>query len=213
VDNNSPTPGGTEFDQLLGVMSAIAEAVNKFNDPETGRAAFDSLMSARGMERKPKPTAPADLRVVEPPVGDAGADGAAADTQQSQATPRARRARKSGGKKSWPRPDLNFRPADKQSLVEFVAELQATNFHEKNTALVFYLQHVLGSTGDITPGHVAEAYDASAWTPPRDVENSLAKTSSDKRWLNTSDMKAIRTTNNGEHEVKYKMLAKKATPA
>jgi hypothetical protein len=74
---DSPTPEGTEFDRLLAVLPAIAEAVNKFNDPETRRAAFDSLMSVRGMERKPKPTAPADLRVVHThSEGPASPDGA-----------------------------------------------------------------------------------------------------------------------------------------
>jgi hypothetical protein len=71
---NSPTPGGAEFDRLLAAMPAIADAVNKFNDPQTGLSAFESLMSARGMEKAPKPTALVGLRVVEtPPEGTASA--------------------------------------------------------------------------------------------------------------------------------------------
>jgi hypothetical protein len=76
VDSALP-PEETEFDRLLAAMPAIAEAINKFNDPETGRAAFDSLMSARGMERKPEPTAPADLRVVQTPAEEAASSAGA----------------------------------------------------------------------------------------------------------------------------------------
>ncbi len=214
---NSLPPGETEFDRLLGVMSAIAEAVNKFNDPETGLTAYHDLMSARGTERKPKPSAPADLRVVQAPADETGDDDTPAAQEppgdQAQAVaPRTRRARKAVGKRSWQRVDVNFRPTGKQALGEFVAERKLANLYAKNTAFVFYLQHILGYTA-IGVGHVVAAYDALGWKPSRDPENSIAKTASATGWLDTHDMKAIHTTHNGEHEVKYEMLSKKASTA
>ena len=212
---NSPPPGGTEFERLLSATPAIAEAIKKFDDPELRRAMFDSLVAALGVEREPRPTAPADLRVVEPP-GDEGTNADAREVSAEQpkeaAANRSRRAKRSAGRRSWQRADVNFRPAGKQSLNEFAAERKLPTFYAKNTAYVFYLQHILGYTG-IGVGHVVAAYDALGCRPPRDPENSIAKTASTTGWLDTRDMKAISTTHNGEHEVRYEMLAKKANSA
>lgn len=45
------------FNFLLTFMPKIAEIVNKFDDPETGRAAFEALMAAAGagQARRPDP--------------------------------------------------------------------------------------------------------------------------------------------------------------
>jgi hypothetical protein len=215
---NAASPAESTLD-LLTVMTKIADVVKQFDDPEIRRDVYDTLASTYlGVECRPRLTAPGELRIVETPADEAADDDLSpeagqvpADPQQA-AAPRTRRARRSASKKSLQRPDINFRPDGKQSLVDFAAERDVPdNFYAKNTALVFYLQHILGLTA-LGSGHVAQAYDAVGWTPPRDVENSLAQTASKKRWLETSDMKAIHTTHNGEHEVRYKMT-KKAAPA
>jgi hypothetical protein len=214
---NSLPPGGTEFDRLLAVLPAIAEAVNKFNDAETGRAAFDSLMSARGTAGKPKPTAPADLRVVLPPADDASEDEEGTDSPRPPAepavAPRQRRSRKSAGK-SWPIPDINFRPDDKKSLRDFAAERlpEKANQRQRNLIAVYYLEKLI-EVGPIGVGHVLAAYHEMGWRLPPNPENSLAMTKFKTHWLETSNLREIRTTIAGQNVVMHDMPAKKATPA
>lgn len=217
---NSPTPGGTEFDRLLAAAPAIAEAVKQFDDPELRRAMFDALISARGLGRhEAAPTAPAELTVV-PSGPDAGPDdgGSPSPAPESEgkagsAAPRQQRPRKAGSKKSWPiDKQINFRPADKQSLREFADEKQSSNNEQKNAVIVYYMTEVLGmSTANI--GQVLAGYSACQWKPPGSPDIALRRTASKYGWIDTSDTKAMTITHAGRAFVEFDLPAQKATSA
>ena len=65
-----------------------------------------------------------------------------------------------------------------------------------------------GSTS-IEVGHVVAAYDESGWRSPIDPDNSLRKTSCQKRWLDTSDMKAIKVLIAGRNVIQHDMPVKR----
>lgn len=216
---NSPTPGGNEFDRLLSATSAIAAAVKQFDDPEIRRAMFDHLVAAMGVQSQPRPTAPADLRVVEPP-GDGAAeegDGPGAGSEpEGKAQPsvaRQQRPRKPGSKKSWSLDkQINFRPAGKQTLREFADEKLPSNNDQRNAVIVYYMAEVLGmSTANIN--QVLAGYSMCQWKPPGTPDVALRRTASKYGWIDTSDTKAMTITHGGRGFVEFDLPAQKATSA
>jgi hypothetical protein len=63
---------------------------------------------------------------------------------------------------------------------------------------------------DIGAGHVLAAYKACQWREPNAPDNSLQVTASTKDWIDTGDMKAIRTTSEGRNVVEHDMPIAKA---
>jgi hypothetical protein len=129
--------------------------------------------------------------------------------QDEQPKARRTRVRNPAAKKSYARvKDINFRPDGKVSLRDFATEKVPTNNHEKNLVFVYYLEEHLAVSG-IGVGHVLAAYDEMGWKSPAIPDNSLMVTASQKNWLDTSDMKSIRTTHGGRNAVQYDMPIKK----
>jgi len=209
LNPESPAAGGS-FEGLLGTLPRMAEAVNLFTSEENQRVALTALLDLLGV-----------------PDEAAESVGAASDTSESPVTPPAehqagrsdhgetpptkpsngRQRRKA--KKSWPRErDIDFRPVGKVSLRDFVAEKLPVTLYEKNLVAVYYMERIL-EIPSISVGHVLAAYAACSWKPPSDPENSLQQVSSHKDWLDTSDMKAIRTVHVGSTYVEYDMPVKK----
>ena len=67
--------------------------------------------------------------------------------------------------------------------------------------------------GSVEVGHVLAAYSECDWKAPAIPDNSLMVTASAKDWLDTRNMKAIRTTHKGQNHVEYDMRPKTATTA
>lgn len=205
------------FNRLLDAMPSIAEAVNAFESKANQRAALDALLAAAGLPNlQPQSN---EIRTTEPPLSvvpqlaDASnepedpAPTAKVEDAQSSVVTSGRRRRKSIAKKSWSRvKDINFRPEGKQSLRDFVAEKQPSNFHEWNLVFVYYFEEVLGETS-IMVGHVLAAYDECAEKAPAIPDNSLIVTANRKGWLDTSDLQSggIKTTHSGRNTIKYDM--------
>ncbi len=210
------TPPGNLLDRLIEAMPKMAEAVNAFELKDNQRLALQALLSAAGVPvgepvlapvAKTEPT----LSVVPPLTEDAASDDAEGSAEDGSEQPKAKRTRvrKPAAKKSFPRvKDINFRPEGKVSLRDFVTQKAPTNNHEKNLVFVYYLEEHLEITA-IEVGHVLAAYDEMGWKSPAIPDNSLMVTASQKRWLDTSDMKAIRTTHGGRNTVQYDMPIKK----
>jgi hypothetical protein len=206
---DSGTRAGS-FTELLDAMPRIAEAANAFKSEENQRSVLGVLLRAYGLPDQPSAAVGAGLSVV-PPLADHPAD-AAADVRHAQdgeAGGARRRSRKSAGKKSWTRVhDINFRPAGKEALRDFAASKAPVSFDEKNLVIVYYLEDML----EITPigvGHVLAGYQECGWKSPSDPENSVAKTSSRKGWLDTSDRSAIHVVHAGRNTVEHDMPIKK----
>jgi hypothetical protein len=214
---SDPNPQARDaFGQLLDAMPRIAEAVNAFTSEDNQRAALDALVRAIGLPDRPSAPGvlPAEplLSVVRPPEDDEAGDGeqddAAGSGQDAHPEARQRRTRKVAAKKSWSRvKDVNFRPEGKQSLREFAKAKGPANFHEKNLVIVYYLEVHLEIVS-VEVGHVLAAYDECGWRSPSNPDNSLAVTASKKHWLDTSDLKAIRTTHSGRNAVEFDMPTK-----
>jgi hypothetical protein len=201
------------FENLLSEMPRIAEAVNLFTSQENQRTALDALLSPFRLPQEPPARAEAarpGLSVVQP--ADAAHDnGALADEPTPAATSPSGSGRRRGRKKpAAPRAkDINFRPEGKQSLRDFAAEKTPASFAEMNLVVVYYLEEVLAIPA-IEAGHVLAAYTECGWRVPTDPVNALIVTASRKKWLDTSDMKAIHLTFQGRNTVQHDMPRPKA---
>lgn len=209
------------FDRLLDAMPRIAEAVNGFTSEKNQRTALHALVRAIGLPDDQAEPSAADqgpgLTVVPPLAEDPPAE----DQQEDPGDPdpgkpnaRKRRTRKPAAKKTWtPAGDVNFRPADRETLREFAAKKAPSAIDERSLIAVYYMEKILGLTS-IDPGHVVAAYRDREWRCPKDPEASLRTTASKRGWLNTSDGKAIHTTIHGQNHVEHDMPAtKEAKPA
>jgi hypothetical protein len=208
MENNAAQPVESSLERKLRLMSKIAEAVKEFDDPEIKRAAFHLLASDLGVEAPPEPTAPADLRVVQPQIEEmANQDSASVvpdvEGKAQSGAARQPRARKAGSKKSWSiDKEVNFWPADKQSLREFADQKKPRSIEQKNVVIVYYLTEILGMSA-VNVGQVLAGFVACQWKPSNAPDVSLRVTASKYAWLDTSDSKAIKLTHAGRRFVEF----------
>jgi hypothetical protein len=217
MPNQSP-PFGEAFDQALDAMPRIAAAVNSFTSESTQRLALDALLRLAGLADGPRGAdgaAGPGLTVVPPLEEDEAEHGGrrevAGGASAKQEGGRPRRARKAAVK-SWRPRDIDFRSAGGATLRQFAEEKAPGTFYEKNVVILFFLEETLG-TSPIDPSHILAGYQHCGWKAPKDPENSLCKTKSEKGWLDTSDVNNIRLTHAGREFVQYDLPAKKAKPA
>ncbi|WFF06534.1 hypothetical protein O7622_26385 [Micromonospora sp. WMMD1076] len=204
-----------DLDRLLAVTAKIAEAVQAF-PPEVRQAAYDDMMAAyKGAPSrpaavpKPSPAPDVELESSEPDSVDDDVEptsnGRARKTiTASSATKASPRKAKAKAKPVTPVRDFNFWPPNKQAFPDFVQEKKPTNFDEKNLVAVYWLEQIAEAEA-IGTGHVLAAYKAVRWREASNPENSLQSTASRTRWLDTGDMKAIRTTHGGRVAVEHDM--------
>ena len=224
MSTETSPPGGL-FDRLMEAMPDIAEAVNAFTLEDNQRAALEALLTAAGVRASaPAPSAVRTTLAAGPPLPTtdsavkdeqaalpvvpetpSGAAAAPPVVPEAQAA-KPKRVRKAAGvKKVYSRvKDLNFRPEGKISLRDFWAQKAPGNNHERNLVIVRYLEEFL-EIGAIEVGHVLAGYDEVGERSPAIPDNSLMVTASLKGWLDTSDMKAIRTTHGGRNAIQFDM--------
>ncbi|MFH8221395.1 hypothetical protein ACH4C2_18420 [Streptomyces sp. NPDC018057] len=94
------------------------------------------------------------------------------------------------------------------SFKEFIEEKQPATIDQKGLLAVYYFEQVL-ELDEIGVGHVMAAYKEAVWRNPRNPENALQVTSSRNHWLDTSNMRIIKTTQRGRDFVEHDMPAKK----
>jgi hypothetical protein len=195
------TRGQDTFKALLEEMPAIAKAVNAFSSESVQQRAFDALVDAYEGGRSGPVAAKLD-----PP-----------STQQQQQTRKPRKQRKqpaagtgqatTSKRRSGPPKqlkDLDLAPRGTTSLADFVKEKDPTTNHDRNVVSVYYLLHK-AEIGAVDLDHVFTCYRDMGWAIPSDLANSLAMTSSKKRYLDTSDLDNIRLTSRGLNRVEQEL--------
>lgn len=207
------------FDRLLDAMPRIAEAVNTFSSEKNQRAALDALVRAIGLTDAgaAAPLAspihmPAD-EMGDDDAADVSADLVTETSPAPAATPKsngtsASKRRRSPARKWEPVRDINFRPADKQSFKDLVAEKLPATIDQKNIIAVWWLEQI-AEIKEIGVGHVLAAYKECDWREPSYPDNALQVTASREHWLDTKNMKAILTTPSGRNVVQFDMPLKK----
>jgi hypothetical protein len=198
----SMATNGTQDDELGGLlarMPEIAKAVSAF--PEgVQQSAFDALIAAATGAAAPTPTSPtADQEKRKKPT-----------TRKRQATGddmyKPRRARRTAGAPTQLR-DLDLAPNGKKSLREFAEEKKPATNHDYNVVSVYYLTEELGIS-EVTLNHVFTCYRDRRWKEPANLPNSLALTSSRKRYLDTSNLDDIKLTPAGRTRVEHGLPTK-----
>lgn len=220
ADATNPVDRDT-FDRLLDAMPRIAEAVNTFSSEKNQRAALDALVRAIGITDVGVAADASGPISVYAPAGEVGAaeevdvpaqpmdetSSAAAEAPKPNGASGSKRRR--GPARKWePVRDINFRPAEKQSFKDLVAEKQPTTIDQKNIIAVWWLEQV-AEIAEIGVGHVLAAYKECDWREPSHPDNALQVTASREHWLDTKNMKAIVTTPSGRNVVQYDMPLKK----
>jgi hypothetical protein len=201
------------YERLLGELPRMAEAANKFMSEENQRAALDALLRAYGMPVPPRASEEPNLFAVPPLPEEASAASAPEGSGQESAAARQTRARKAGSKKSWSiDKEINFRPADKQSLREFADQKKPGSIEQKNVVIAYYMTEILGMNA-VNVGQVLAGFAACQWKPSNAPDVSLRVTASKYAWLDTSDSKAIKLTHAGRSFVEFDLPKKTTKPA
>lgn len=101
-------------------------------------------------------------------------------------------------------PNLNFRPAGKKSLKEFVDEKAAKNDVEAVAVVVHYMQHTM-ALAKIGPSHVMTAFREVGRAIPVDLKQTIRNIKKTKMWLNFADIEDVRMTTQGDNFVMHDM--------
>jgi hypothetical protein len=207
ASQSNPEPhNGVKFEELLSAMPRIAEAVNVFVSEENQRTALSALLRALGhSDESPSHAESAEpsLSVVRSlDLGQSEEHGAEAAVPTRAVGGPAGGRRRNRKKPSLRALDIDLYPEGKPSLRDFAAQKTPSGHFEMNVAAVYYLQEVLGLEA-VEAGHVLTAFNECGWRVPADPVNSLNKTASAKKWLDTSDMRAIRLTFSGRNLVQH----------
>ena len=100
---------------------------------------------------------------------------------------------------------INFSPAGKVSLKDFLSRRNLKSAMELNTAFVYYLEKIIGCTA-ITPNHVYTCYKHANIKYPSQLRQSLTDTKRRKTWIETADMENIKIAPNGENYIEHDSL-------
>ncbi len=103
---------------------------------------------------------------------------------------------------------LNLNPKGKKPFLEFVKEKQPESDQEKCVLSVYHMQHNLELT-NIDSNHVYTCYKIMKWRVPADLENTLRVTASQKGWIDTSNLKDIKTSTHGDNLVEQDLPSSK----
>lgn len=177
------TPTPDPYDRLLSDLPKIAEAINRFHSPAVQEHAFHALARALGLPPPP-------------------------DHHQAPNGNHATGTERTPGPQEQPPaatlPDIDFRPAGQQSLIDLEAEKKPRNQNDQNLLAIYYMELVLGLQ-DITIEHVRAAYKECHWREPFSFLRSLQNTASHTSLISTRYMKDIRTTPEGTARVEQEM--------
>jgi hypothetical protein len=205
---NGGTMSREDLDELLEVMPKIAEAVNSFEAADLQRDAFSALLRAYGVATAPSQEAMAD--VPELPVsGENEVDitKPANQTEEKDAK-KARPSRKSTRRQWSAEKNIDFWPEGKPSLDALCQEKKPTSIDHKNLISVFWFEQI-AEVDAIDPGKILAAYKAMGWAEPSQPDTQLRNTASRYHWIDTSDIRSIKTTPGGRNTVNQHMPIEK----
>lgn len=101
-------------------------------------------------------------------------------------------------------PNMDFRPAGKQTLKAFMDEKAPRNDVETVVAAVYYMQRMM-DLPKIGPAHVRTALREVGKAIPVDLKATIRNIKKSKVWLNFTDIEEIRMTTQGDNAVEHEM--------
>jgi hypothetical protein len=102
-------------------------------------------------------------------------------------------------------PNLEFRPAGKQTLKAFVEERGAKSDVENVVAMIHYMQHTMGLS-KIGPPHVMTAFKEVGKPIPVDLKATIRNIKKSKAFLAFTEIDDIRMTTQGDNFVEHDMV-------
>lgn len=193
-------------DELLKRMPAIAEAVNLFKSESIQQQVFKLLLAALQKEVG-LPDVPQESEQHAEEKERNVKHAASSDAAKAAKTKGPRKARPSGPPKLLP--NLNLRPAGKNSLKQFVEEKRPETNEERIAVMIHYLQHSLGLT-NLTRDHVYSCFKEIGVKSPTEIDAALRMTAHRKGWIDTSNSADLKVTISGENFVEHDLPRKKA---
>lgn len=194
----STTSKTDPYYRLIEEMPRIAEVVNAFSSEVVQKSAYDSLITAIGA-----PVAPVlhAIEKVAPPVSEKIDSPESTDEEQKGR----RRGRSGGTKKTFtPTKGLNFAPAGKPKLTDFVAEKAPHNQHERNLLACYYLSEMMG-VENVDTNHVLAVFRAAGWPASKAPDVSLRVTAHKTSWIDTSVSSSVKVMWSGDEHIVSKM--------
>lgn len=177
------------FEELLGSMEQIAEAVNRFESEAVQGAAFEALVVAlTGNGAVPDEPAETKQKASDENAGRASAPKRSKRTSKARSVSLVK--------------DLNLTPSGEQSFRDFAEGEAPTVQNEMNLVAVYYLKKVL-ELEQVGADHVYTAYKAAGWRPPARPHGSLRKTASEEGWIDTANSSDIQLTTLGATYIEH----------
>lgn len=190
------------LETLLEVMPDIATAVNSFNSHEVQREAFDALMQAAlgASSGEPEDSSTSVGSV------DGGAESSPPKTKENSSGATGQTAGTKSKKKKVASisvdQNLDIRPSDKTSLLDFATEKDPKSMKEKSMVIVYWLQEI-SVHESIGVSQIYTCYKGLKWRAPTDLKNHLQTLSATEKWLDTSDSHNISLTTLGSNFVEF----------
>ncbi len=105
--------------------------------------------------------------------------------------------------------DLNLKQVGVLSFRDFAKQKAPESYYEQCCVAVFYLNNLI-NVENISPDHIYTCFKDIGWRVPANLYVMLAKTSSLKGWIDTSDMNQIKMTTHGENLIEHDLPKQKA---
>ncbi|MFT3788149.1 MAG: hypothetical protein QM770_18595 [Tepidisphaeraceae bacterium] len=204
--NSDPAEAVIFFARVRGGGEVVAESLRALG------AAIDRATSPKS-QPKPIPSLPAAGKPVEKTLFDPVDDdttGSNTDefVEAEPAAPSSPRAQRGEGPSIDRNAgitlvgDIDFVPADKESLKAFFASKSPTTDMDNCLVISYYLQHTLGLSA-FGFGHVLSGLKHVGKRVPKDLRQTLSNMKSQKAWIKIDAEKNIQLTTEGDNRVEH----------
>jgi hypothetical protein len=212
--NSDPPSGGDKakvrvlFAEVEGNNESVQEALRTMVSAMNRSARVEHKVNGRPAPLLQQTDLPEEVEELIDQV----ADDAAMDDGPASAPPR--KPRGSGKKVDRNSglglvPNLNFMPAGKQPVKDFIAEKDPKTDMESTLVLLFYMQRMMALT-KIGPPHVMTAFKEAGKAIPVDVRQTIRNAHYKKMWLTFDDIEDLATTTQGDNFVEHEMVKRKS---
>lgn len=103
--------------------------------------------------------------------------------------------------------DLDLKPVEQKSLIDFFGEYNSKNNHEYNLLFVYFLEKILQIT-QISANHLYTCYKEVGLKIPS-IHRSVIDTKDKKGWIDTKDMNDLKVSRVGENYLEHNMKKNK----
>lgn len=195
-----------EFDDLLGEIPKIAEAVNRFDSEAVQAEVFDALLRAwageaaqPAKERKSKPVNKKKSRSKEKNETEASTQGTEPTSGKKTSGKKKKRKR---SKRSYSIvAELDLRPDEEESFKEFIGKRTFSTHLDKVVLATYYLEKVL-RLSPVSVDHVFTVFRTEGWKLPSNLQNTVSKTGV-KDWIDSSSFDDLQVLPPGLNYVEH----------